>query len=282
MIEVLKAGMYDTIQDLGRFGYQDFGVPVSGVMDKYSGTLANSILGNSNDDAVLECAFVGPYLKFNHETAICLSGADMNAKLNDLELKTNHVYQIKTGDVLKFGQRHYGCYAYLAVLGGFQTEEQMRSRSQYRGVTSSYRLSKGDILPIMKPNNLIRDTFSSVRVDRNHFQAHELDVYEGPEFSKLNKKEQVLLLNSTFSISKDSNRMAYQFDDTFDNSLEGMITSLVLPGTVQLTPSGKLIVLMRDCQITGGYPRILQLTEKSINKLVQQFIGHKIAFKCIK
>ena len=281
MIEVLKAGMYDTIQDLGRFGYQDFGVPVSGVMDSYSAALANSILGNSNSDAVLECFFVGPHLKFSHDTAICISGADMNAKLNNLELKTNHVHHVKDGEVVKLGQCNYGCRAYLAVLGGFQTEERMESRSQYKDITSKFRLIKGDKLPILKSTSLNRDSFSAVKIDKNHFEAHEIEVFKGPEFRKLEDIEQYQLFSSTFSISKDSNRMAYQFDNNLDNSLEDIITSLVLPGTVQLTPSGKLIILMRDCQITGGYPRILQVTEKSINKLAQQFIGSKIAFKCI-
>lgn len=282
MIEVLKAGLYDTIQDLGRFGYQEFGVPISGVMDRYSATLANYILGNSKNAAVLESTVVGPHLKFGHETFICISGANMNVTLNDLELKTNAAYRVKKGEILKFGTRKYGCRSYLAVLGGFQTEEQMGSRSMYNQITSIHRLSKGDVLPILSGINFTGNALSSVKIDRNHFEAHELDVFKGPEFERLDAIQQQKLFNTTFSISKDSNRMAYQLDAVFDNSLKDIITSLVLPGTVQLTPSGKLIILMRDCQITGGYPRVLQLTEKSMNCLVQRFIGVKIAFKCIK
>ena len=282
MIEVLKTGLYDTIQDLGRMGYQEFGVPISGVMDRYSATLANSILGNSSHAAVLESIIVGPHLKFNQETAICISGADMNVKLNDIELKTNAVYQVEAGAVLKFGTCSYGCRSYVAVLGGFQTEVQMGSRSMYKSVTTTYKLNKGDILPILKTDNYTGNSFSSVKIDKSHFKVQELEVLKGPEFEKLDDIEKQKLFGTAFSISKDSNRMAYQFDEILDNSLQDIITSLVLPGTVQLTPSGKLIVLMRDCQITGGYPRVLQLTEKSINKLVQQFIGYKITFKCLK
>jgi biotin-dependent carboxylase-like uncharacterized protein len=279
MIEVLKTGLYDTIQDLGRLGYQDFGVPISGVMDRYSATLANSILGNSSNAAILESVIVGPYLKFNHDTAICISGAEMNITLDEKTIKVNTVYEVRAGDVLKFGKCSMGCRSYLAVLGGFQTELQMGSRSMYNGVTTSFKLNKGDVLPISMINSYTGNSFSSVKIDKNHFELKELEVFKGPEFEMLDAVEQQKLFNSTFTISKDSNRMAYQFDETFDNSLKDIITSLVLPGTVQLTPSGKLIVLMRDCQITGGYPRILQLSERSINKLVQQFIGYEIAFK---
>ncbi|MEM5566866.1 biotin-dependent carboxyltransferase family protein [Psychroserpens sp. AS72] len=281
MIEILKTGLYDTIQDNGRMGWQEFGVPISGVMDRYSATLANSILGNSNYAAVLESVVVGPHLKFNQDTVICIAGADMSVVLNERALKTNTVYQVLKGDILKFGTCKYGCRSYLAVLGGFQTEIQMGSRSMYKGVTADYKLFKGDMLSISKISNNVSNSYSAVKIDKTHFETQQLEVFIGPEFDKLDNNTQHKLLHTKFTISKDSNRMAYQFDDIIENELKDGITSLVLPGTVQLTPSGKLIVLMRDCQTTGGYPRVLQLTEKSINNLGQQFIGNKISFKCL-
>jgi biotin-dependent carboxylase-like uncharacterized protein len=289
MVEVIKTGLFDTIQDLGRLGFQEFGVPMSGVMDRYCATLANSILGNSSDAAVLETVVMGPHLKFGSETLICVSGAEMNVTLNGKALKTNAVYQVNTGDTLKFGKLSKGCRSYLGVLGGFQTEVHMGSRSMYKGITTNYKLSKGDVLPIVDhlDNKLVSKRhesalFSAVKRDDNHFEAHELEVFKGPEFEKLAKWQQEQLLSAVFTLSKDSNRMAYQCDQTLDNALEGVITSLVLPGTVQLTPSGKLIVLMRDCQITGGYPRVLQLTNTAINRISQKNSGSAIAFKCVK
>jgi biotin-dependent carboxylase-like uncharacterized protein len=289
MVEVLKTGLFDTIQDLGRLGFQEFGVPMSGVMDRYSATLANSILGNSSDAAVLETVVMGPHLQFGSETWICVSGAEMNVALNGKALKTNAVYHVKTGDTLKFGKLSKGCRSYLAVLGGFQTEVHMGSRSMYKGITTNYKLSKGDVLPIanrfddqVMSKRHESTLFSAVKRDNNHFEAHEFQVFKGPEFEKLSKWQQEQLLSTVFTVSKDSNRMAYQCDQTFDNSLEGIITSLVLPGTVQLTPSGKLIVLMRDCQITGGYPRVLELTNTGVNRMSQKNFGSKITFKCVK
>ncbi|WP_040280091.1 5-oxoprolinase subunit C family protein [Psychroserpens damuponensis] len=281
MVRVLKAGLYDSIQDQGRVGVQEFGVPLSGAMDQYSAALANSILGNDGNAAVLESVAVGPHLSFSRETLICVTGADMNIVLNMQPIKNNTVYEVRANDELKFGTCQYGYRSYLAVLGGFQTREQFGSRSMCKGITASYKLLKGDVLPTLKVAAHINKTFASVKINKSHFETYNFEVFKGPEFCLLGERQQQQLFESLFTISKDSNRMAFQLDEPFDNALCGMITSLVLPGTVQLTPSGKLIILMRDCQTTGGYPRVLQLTEKSINSIVQQFIGSKIAFKCL-
>ena len=95
----------------------------------------------------------------------------------------------------------------------------------------------------------------------------------------INNEQIIKLFNQEFTVFKENNRMAYQFQELVTNNLKDIITSLVLPGTVQLTPFGKLIVLMRDCQTTGGYPRVLQLKESSINLLSQKKVGDKIKFK---
>ena len=89
MIKVIKSGFYTTIQDLGRFGYQDFGVPVSGVMDEYSAQFANALLNNDKNDAVLEITMNGPTLQFDGYTLICISGADISPMLNGKEIKMN-------------------------------------------------------------------------------------------------------------------------------------------------------------------------------------------------
>ena len=110
------------------------------------------------------------------------------------------------------------------------------------------------------------------------FGLNDIEVLKGPEFELLTKKQQKQLLSNKFTISKDNNRMAYQLVEILANNIKPIITSLVLPGTVQLTPSGKLIVLMRDCQTTGGYPRVLQLKEYSIDVLSQKLAGKNIHF----
>jgi len=278
MVKVLKAGFYSTVQDLGRFRFEKYGVPVSGAMDSYSAQLANALLHNSTEYALLEITMTGPELQFNNDTFICITGASMNPMLNQDAIKQNHIVKVSAGDILTFGKLELGFRSYLAVSGGFQTELIMNSRSMYANITSKVTINNGDALQIATPSNILEQTHSAVKTNANHFVTNNIEVYKGPEFDKLSKEQQTLLFSQDFTISKENSRMAYQLNELVENNLKPIITSLVLPGTVQLTPSGKLIILTRDCQTTGGYPRVLQLKEASINVLVQKFVGNEIRF----
>ena len=278
MVKVIVHGFYTTVLDLGRFGFQQFGVPVSGVMDSYSAKVANALLHNNENDAVLEITMSGSTLQFNCDTCICIAGADISPKLNNKLVKLNSVLNIKKGDIISFGKLKYGYRCYLAVSGGFQTEIAMNSRSMYKSITSRFVLAKNDELAILEHDNIIKKSNASIKINTNHFGLNDIEVLKGPEFELLTKKQQKQLLSNKFTISKDNNRMAYQLVEILANNIKPIITSLVLPGTVQLTPSGKLIVLMRDCQTTGGYPRVLQLKEYSIDALSQKLAGKNIHF----
>jgi biotin-dependent carboxylase-like uncharacterized protein len=278
MVKVLKAGFFSTLQDLGRFGFEKYGIPVSGVMDMYTAKLANALLHNNAADALLEITMTGPTLLFSHDTFICITGARMNPLLNQDAIKQNHVVKVNAGNILTFGKLELGFRSYLAVSGGFKGEEVMNSRSMYANITSKVTINNGDTLQIATPSNILERTHSAIKVNTNHFITKNIEVFKGPEFDKLSKKQQKLLFSQDFTISKDNSRMAYQLKELLKNNLKPIITSLVLPGTVQITPFGKLIILMRDCQTTGGYPRVLQLKETSINVLAQKFTGNKIRF----
>jgi biotin-dependent carboxylase-like uncharacterized protein len=278
MIKVLNPGFYSSIQDFGRMGFQEYGVPYSGVMDAYSAALANQILGNEENAAVIEMTMTGAKLEFHCHTYICISGADMSPKLNGIQIQLNKSIEIQSGDVLSFGKLNKGFRCYLAVFSGFKTEVVMNSQSMYRGITTQFKLFKNDELKKTKNISFIDSKNALVKVKRKHFLTNKIDVFKGPEFEFLSKNQQEFLLQNEFTISKDNNRMAYQLSELLENALEPIITSAVLPGTIQLTPSGKLIVLMRDCQTTGGYPRVLQLSEASINVLAQKFTGEPVTF----
>jgi allophanate hydrolase subunit 2 len=183
--------------------------------------------------------------------------------------------------MLSFGKLNFGFRCYLAVFGGFQSEIIMNSRSMYSKITSQSVLAIHDELAILKSTNDVKKTNASIKVNVHHFNAKEIEVFTGPEFEFLTKSQQEQLLSQEFTISKENNRMAYQLEETLKNDLKPIITSLVLPGTVQLTPSGRLIVLMRDCQTTGGYPRVLQLKESAINILSQKVTRNSIQFSSI-
>lgn len=282
MVKVIKPGFYTTIQDLGRFGYQDYGVPVSGVMDQYSAQFANALLNNNEHDAVLEITMTGPTLVFQCHTLICISGADLSSKLNDLSIKVNTVIAVKPNDMLSFGKLNYGFRSYLAVSGGFQTEIKLKSRSMYKNITTKLKIEANDHLMINEFNQTKTNKHAALKYNSELFSSNILHAYKGPEFELLTTDLQNQLFNKKITISNLNNRMAYQFTELFDNNLKPIITSPVLPGTVQLTPSGNLIVLMRDCQTTGGYPRILQLKETSIHMLSQKMTGQFLQFKLLE
>ena len=278
-IEVLQPGLFSTIQDLGRFGYQKYGVPQSGVMDRYAMRLCNLILGNPQEASVLEITFQGPQLKFMESATICISGADLSASLNSSPVELNEILKVSAGDILKFGKRRSGFRAYLGIGGGFQSEELMGSQSWYEGLTEDFRLKKGMNLYFQNTGVKDAETYSHLKIDRDYLQATEIGAYPGPEFGELAREQQKSIFGNLFKTDRSSNRMAVQLEEDMENQLKPITTGPVIPGTVQLTPSGKLIVLMKDCQTTGGYPRVLQLSEKGQQILAQKMPGEKISFR---
>jgi biotin-dependent carboxylase-like uncharacterized protein len=270
-ILILAEGMHSSIQDLGRKGYRSFGVPISGAMDKFSAILANKLLNNDEKLPVLEMTMTGPKIMFEDHTLIVLTGADMSPQINGSPIKMNHVYEVKTSDVLSFGSLISGVRSYLGVKGGFLTENKLKSYSYYDGITSQETIHKGDRLRIASYDTSLEVTSSKVKVKSAHFEARKLEVTKGPEFNRLTKKHRELLFSKRFKIGGMNNRMGYQLKNKFPGLKDSeIITSTTIPGTVQLTPSGTLIILMRDCPTTGGYPRILQLTDIAINQLAQK------------
>jgi len=278
-ILVIAAGMHSSIQDLGRKGYRSFGVPISGTMDKYSAILANKLLNNEEGLPVMEITIKGPKLFFEDETLFVITGANMSPKLNDVPIHVNSVYAVKTGDVLSFGDLVYGSRAYIGVRGGFITEKVYDSFSYYPGITKAEKISKGDRLQIASYSTELQIPLSKIKTDKNHFNTQKIEVTKGPGYHYLSKKQKEYVFSKKFEIDELNNRMGYQLKNNIPNAKKNeIITSAVIPGTVQLTPSGKLIILMRDCQTTGGYYRILQLTDLAINQLAQKKTGDSFKF----
>ena len=276
MIKVIDPGFYTSIQDKGRFGFQNYGVPVSGSMDDNSAEIANKILGNLTSEALLELTMTGCCLKFEKNAIIALTGSDMNAKLNGFSIEMYNKIDVEEGDVLSFGRLEYGFRTYIAFQGGIKSEKVMKSRCMYKGITECFKIQKNDNIVL---NNSIKKS-RSINQEKTQklILSDNIECYKGPEFHKLNKKNKENLLHKQFSISNNHNRMGYILNEKIQNNIKPIITSHVIPGTVQLTPGGKIIILMRDCQTTGGYPRILQLTNNAINILSQKMTNSEIKF----
>ena len=280
MIEVLHSGIYISIQDLGRKGMSTFGVSRGGAMDFHSFKNANIILGNNQNAACLEVTFGSGKFLFDEDTKICLTGADFNPMINAKAIQMDAPILIQKGDILSFGKRRKGVYTYIGIKGGIKSKKVLRSRSQFKHITSKFRLEKGDHIPFDCDNNELAE--ANCQLDTvDVFDGNRMDCYPGPEFHLLND-DQKRQLTRQFKLSKNCNRIGIVLEEEISNDFPQQISSGVIPGTVQLTPSGKIIVLMRDCQTTGGYPRILQLDEFSVNKLSQKFTDDYIRFSLMK
>lgn len=280
MLKVLETGLFTSIQDLGRKSYRKYGVPISGAMDAYVAKQANLLLNNTADCAVLECTQTGPTLLFTKATQIAICGAQMNAQLNEQSATLNKPISINARNILSFGKLQYGARCYIAIKGGFKEPVILNSRSYYKPITDQQTLIAEQRILYDAFDEPFKQSFAALSINQFHFDDDTIEVFMGPEFELLNKDQIKSLTNTSFKIGIN-NRMAYQLQETVTNTLGSILTSAVLPGTVQLTPSGKLIVLMRDAQTTGGYPRVLQLTESSVNKLAQKKLNDPIVFKLV-
>lgn len=276
MLKVLKSGFYTTLQDKGRFGFRHKGIPVSGTMDDLARFRVNTLLENAPETPVLEITMTGPTLLFNTPTFICISGARLSATLNNEPIENYHVYKIEKDDMLSYGRLEKGFRAYLGIKGGFQSKQVLGSVSQYVPLTADYCVRDGEEIEYTACNSFV-PKLTDLKF-RNYLDKFTLQVDIGPEFEKLSEGQKKKLFSSSFTISNENNRMAYQLEENMQAHSLSMLTSAILPGTIQLTPSGKLIILMKDGQTTGGYPRILQLDKEAISILAQKRTGDTIEF----
>ncbi len=279
MIEVLKPGIYCSVQDAGRLGFRNQGVPLSGAMDGRSATYANLLAGNPLDSALIEFASPGPVFRFHKNCHIAVCGADFEVQVNGINHSMNTQISISKTDEVFIGRAATGVWGYLAVSGGIASETVLGSRSFYSGITSEPRLIGGSKVSIGKAAENREPDLLPEPHDR--LLKSPIKAYPGPEFSKLTSEVQHALFTTQFTISAQSNRMAYILEYSNRLKAEEILTAPVRPGTVQLTPSGKMVVLMRDAQTTGGYARVLQLSERSIDSLAQKAASTEIIFSRI-
>ncbi len=273
-LTVIESGICTTIQDRGRWDYRDSGVAVSGAMDLEASSFINRLLNNHLNDAVLEMTLRGATLLCNHPTYIAVTG--IRIAINGESVSCDVPHKIGLGDKIELGNTMNGNYGYLAIKDGFQSELVLESRSMMKAVTTASQVHKGDQLTFKEIDKDIK-----IQTLKNPIpeQQKVLKAHPGPEWNLLDRSTQEQLLTHDFKLGAQCNRMAFRAVTQIHNPLKPIASSPVLPGTVQWTPDGELLILMRDAQTTGGYPRILQLTVASVNKLVQ--MGQKDIFSVV-
>ncbi|MDX1651979.1 MAG: biotin-dependent carboxyltransferase family protein [Brumimicrobium sp.] len=275
MIKVISTGLHTSIQDFGRFGFRDQGIPVSGAMDHQSMEMANHILENDPNAPVLEYVLKGPELFFDQNTYIVLTGAVGECTLDGNKIGPYKRVFVRKNSVLKIGHARKGMYGYIGFRNGIKMKKILNSASHYSPLTPDFALKNGDTFKTGKQDKL-PSTFTKIGYAEK--EEKKIPAFKGPEFYFLSESSREKILHTEFIVDKSSNRMSLQLNH--GESIEGgeIVTSPVRPGTVQVSPSGKIMVLMRDAQTTGGYSRVLKLPDESINKIAQKRPGQKLQF----
>jgi antagonist of KipI len=294
-ISIIKPGLLDTVQDMGRFHYGSLGINPGGVADRYAASVANMLVGNETTEAVIEMHFPGPHILFEQNTLITITGADFTPMLNDEALPMWQPVIVRKNTVLHFPRLRQGASCYLAVHGGYCIDKWLDSYSTNLragvGGFNGRRLEKGDELSFKEstfyfPALMVEGKDSRplnwrADVSSAYHHRHELFFVEGNEFGALTENSAKDFLQNNYLVHPSSDRMGYHIKGEPLRLREHveLISSAVSFGTIQLLPDGQLIVLMADHQTTGGYPRIGHIISAHLPKLAQLRPSDCIQFK---
>jgi len=282
---VLTAGAYTTVQDMGRYGYQQMGIPVSGVLDTFSYRVANMLVDNPGDAAVLEITVMGPRLEIQLETDIAVTGAEIGITLNDQPVEGWKSIRTKPGDILDVQQVKSGCRAYLAISGGIEVPVVMGSRSTYvGGKLGGYRgrpLKEGDRIQCGQAKLLTTARQTPADMIPTYPSQITIRAIPGPQ-DDFFQEGMTTLFQSEFMVSTKADRMGYRLQGTEVKLAAGMPKSIIseptMPGGVQIPADEQPIILLVE-QTVGGYTKIVTVISTDIPKVAQATPGDTIRFE---
>ena len=295
-ITLIKPGWACSVQDLGRWGYQEFGIPLGGAMDVNAAMMANRICGNKDGEALLECTLHGTEIQLNETAVFSFTGGGAIATVNGQPVTFNKQIKAVGGSTIKLLPSPFGCRTYIAFAGGLKVNRELGSCSTCIaagiGGYNGRNLESGDLIelkkiaPKQKTENI---TISAAGFGSSNWKAiapelpHVNDLvrikcYEGPEWNLFDEASKHALFNTPFAIGQHANRMGFQLEGARLTKKENkeMISSAVTKGIVQVTYQGTPIILMTDAQTIGGYPRIGRIFNDDIHLLAQCRPGMKI------
>lgn len=285
--QVLSPGSCTTVQDKGRYGYQEIGVPLSGALDLFACRIANLLVGNPEECAILEITVIGPRFSVLQEADVAFTGAEMGATLNNKPVETWTSFRVKRGDVLTIGQIKNGCRAYMAVTGGIEVPIVMGSRSTHIGGMLGGHCGrpfrKGDFLHKGQGILLNKHRRLSSLYRPNYQSEIVLRVIPGPQDFYFREGLETFF-KSAFSVSARADRMGYRLNGPkikfLENMSESIISEPIVPGSVQIPADGQPIILLVE-QTVGGYAKIATVISTDLPKLAQAIPGNTIRFKPI-
>lgn len=286
-------GYFTTIQDLGRPGFRKWGVPECGAADRGSLILANQILQNLENTPALECTLRGGTFVFEDDATIAITGAQMNPEVNGIAVSMNKKVHLRKGDKLSLSTAVKAYRSYVAIEGGFRIKEVMGSASTCInagfGGHKGRCLKAGDRLEWKLKDIRSSGQFSpsgvhSTRANKQ-FNVDDhimINIRPGPEWALLDTEQKETFVRQTYRVEGRSDRMAIHLSGTTAINLnKSMVSSPVIPGVIQLPPRGTPMILFRDAQTMGGYPRVGIIQDDQLDLLAQIRPGGQIQFRLI-
>lgn len=289
-IHVIRPGLLTTVQDCGRFGFQRFGMPVSGGMDPIALRLANRLVGNPDEAAVLEMTIKGPELQFETSTIVAITGGDLSPAVDGKAVPLWTTLHVHRGSSLTFGQRRSGARAYLAIAGGFGVPVVLGSRSthirSHTGGVAGRALRTGDML---RGNGPLAGGEAHLGLTAPHpirpdYSANPtLRAVLGPQADHFIQGAVETFANSRYTVSPQSDRMGYRLvGPRLAHARSPDIISDATPfGSVQVPANQQPILLMADHQTTGGYPKIAVAISADLPLAAQLIPGNTVAFRLV-
>jgi len=285
--EVLSSGLFTTLQDSGRFGFEDQGIPPAGAMDEFSAAIANALVNNPDDYGVLEITLTGPTLRLTGEQAVyvALTG-DLAVTLNGEPQPGYQCFKVMPGDVLSVPRVLSGARGYLAIAGGFSVTPVMGSVSTLTragvGGFAGRQLMKGDQLPL---NNSGTPALTHTRVQRILPQQEKrpVRIVWGPQDDYFSPEARHLFTSKTWALSSQCDRMGYRLTGQPLSHLQGynIVSDAIARGSIQIPGNGQPIIAMNDRQTTGGYPKIATIIRADHARLGQMKPGDKLSFEAV-
>ena len=287
ILKIIRPGPMTTVQDQGRYGFQDRGVPVSGAMDQAAYRLGNLLAGNAGKEASLEITVGGLAAEFLRDTWFAVTGAEQEARLNNHTIPTWTAHQASKGDVLSLDFGRKGARWYLAVAGGLNVPLVMGSRSTYLrggfGGLEGRALRKGDVLESGLPMG--SGIFSPLPSELIPNYSHEpiLRVILGPQDDEITEEGLNAFLTAEYTVTQRSDRMGCLLAGPPIKHKTGpdIISDATAFGSIQVPGSGQPIILMADRQTIGGYVKIATVTTVDLPLIAQALPGNRIRFKAI-
>ncbi len=284
---VIDGGILSLIEDFGRFGLCDKGITNSGVMDEYAYIMANKLLQNTQNTNCIEITLGGLKLQASDSCKISITGADCSCKINSKEARNWRTHNLNKGDIVEFGYAKSGMRIYLAVKGGFKVPDVLGSASvtikEKLGGLDGDKLKKGDILHFSNLQFFENNTALKENLIPQYKKSLDLRIVLGYQVDFFEKEDIDKFFSAIYTISSQNNRMGYRLEgEAIECKVDGIVSEGICFGAVQIPKDGQPIVLLKDRQTIGGYPKIGSVLPIDCFKLSQLRAGDSVTFKPIE